>query len=66
MNEWPEPSHMDRASRNRRLYDRLLSEGLYVRPVPKHVEGVGNLIDHLIVSVGLPEIPMTPAGGDSG
>ena len=54
--DWPSPVHLDTVTRNRRLYDWLLSLGLYVEPVPKYVEGVGNMIDHLIVAAGSPQV----------
>ena len=52
MSEKHLPLHMDKGSRIERLYEYLLSLGLYVSPVL--IDDSGNEIDYLCVSVGLP------------
>ena len=46
------PLHMDRESRTERLYQHLLSLGLYVSPI--FIDDSRNEIDYLCVSVDLP------------
>ena len=45
------PEHMDKAARNMRLMDTLVSMGLYVTAIP---DSTGR-IDSLIVSTGVPD-----------
>ena len=52
MSERHLPLHMDNGSRMERLYEYLLSLGLYVSPVL--LDNNGNEIDYLCVSVSLP------------
>lgn len=52
MTDQPPPDHLDRWTRNRRLYNHLLSLGLWVEPI---VEGEkGDRIEYLRVAVSQP------------
>ena len=46
------PEHLDKWSRNARLYQKLLDDGLYVKPA--YHPNDRTAIDYLIVSTGLP------------
>lgn len=53
----PPPEHMDRWTRNRRLYEYLLGMGLFCSPI--FTDESGEKIDALHVSVDLPNVQLT-------
>lgn len=54
-----EPEHMDRGSRNQRLYETLKGMGLYVVPIPDKDDP--SQIVEMIVSADLPQSGQKPA-----
>ena len=46
------PLHLDKSSRNRRLYKKLVKWGLFVEPIL--IDNESKHIDYLIVSTGVP------------
>lgn len=59
MSEPSLPEHMDRWSRNRRLYETLKGAGLYVVPVSESDDEAR--IDYLIVAADLPSFSQSVA-----
>lgn len=52
-----EPEHMDKYSRNARLYETLKNMGLSVYPI--YLDDDPDRIDHFVVSAGCPDVEAT-------
>ena len=59
MPDLPPPEHMDRWTRNERLYHHLRDMGLFVVPIYSDGECPG--IEYLQVAVSMPEVPLSSA-----
>jgi hypothetical protein len=62
MSELPPPEHMDRWTRNERLYRWLRDMGLFVVPIYSDGEEPG--IEYLQVASSMPEFPLTLDAAD--